>query len=191
MPEPMSPNGGDGEGIDAVLSFWFEENGPKQWFAKDTAFDDAVRERFSALQSRGANDGLVDWRQTARGALAEIIVLDQFQRNFYRDDARAFACDAMALDAAKEALANGFDQALSETERVFLYLPFEHSEAAEDQETSVGLYATLTDGSYLEWAEKHKAVINRFGRYPHRNAILGRESTAEELAFLQEDGSSF
>ena len=192
MPEPMSPNGGDGEGIDAVLSFWFEENGPEQWFTKDVAaFDDAIRARFGTLQARAANGGLANWRQTARGALAEIIVLDQFQRNLFRDDARAFACDAIALDAAKEALAKGFDQALSETERVFLYLPFEHSEAAEDQEASVELYATLTDGSYLEWAEKHKAVINRFGRYPHRNAVLGRESTAEELAFLEEDGSSF
>ena len=191
MPEPMSPYGGDGEGIDAILSFWFEENGPEQWFTGDAAFDDPVRERFGALQARAADGGLTDWRQTARGALAEIIVLDQFSRHLYRDDARAFACDAIALEAAKEALAKGFDHALSETERVFMYLPFEHSERAEDQETSVELYATLTDRSYLEWAEKHKAVIDRFGRYPHRNAVLGRESTAEELAFLQEDGSSF
>ncbi len=191
MPEPMSPNGGDGEGIDAILSFWFEENGPKQWFTEDPAFDGPVRERFGALQARAADGGLTDWRRTAHGALAEIIVLDQFSRHLYRDDARAFACDAIALEAAKEALAKGFDHALSETERVFMYLPFEHSERAEDQETSVELYATLTDRSYLEWAEKHKAVIDRFGRYPHRNAALGRESPAEELAFLQEDGSSF
>ncbi len=191
MSEPISPNDGDEEGIDAVLSFWFEENSPKQWFTEDGAFDDAVRERFGPLQARAADGGLMDWRQTARGTLAEIIVLDQFSRNLFRDEARAFACDAMALDVAKEALAKGFDQALSETERVFLYLPFEHSESAEDQETSVELYATLTDRSFLEWAEKHKAVIDRFDRYPHRNAALGREPTAEELAFLQEQGSSF
>ena len=128
---------------------------------------------------------------TDRNCLAEIIILDQFSRNLYRDDERAFACDELALDAAKEALVKGFDQALSETGRVFMYLPFEHSEAMEDQETSVKLYAKLTDRTYLEWAERHKAAIDRFGRYPHRNAVLGRESTVEELAFLKEDGSTF
>ncbi len=191
MSEPLPPNDEEEQGINVVLSFWFEENGPKQWFTKDVTFDDAVCERFGALQARAADGGLTDWRQTDRGALAEIIVLDQFSRNLYRDDERAFACDALALDAAKEALAKGFDQALSETGRVFMYLPFEHSEAMEDQETSVKLYATLTDRSYLEWAERHKAAIDRFGRYPHRNAVLGRESTVEELAFLKEDGSTF
>ena len=179
------------EGIDAVLSFWFEENGPKQWFTKDVPLDDAIRARFGALQARAVNGELADWRQTARGALAEIIVLDQFPRNLYRDDARAFACDTQALDAAKAALAIGFDQALGETERVFMYLPFEHSEAAEDHKISVKHCAALSDPSCLEWAEKHKAIIDRIGRYPHRNAALGRESTAEEVAFLEEDGSSF
>ena len=179
------------EGIDAVLSFWFKENGPKQWFTKDVPLDDAIRARFGALQARAVNGELADWRQTARGALAEIIVLDQFPRNLYRDDARAFACDTQALDAAKAALAIGFDQALGETERVFMYLPFEHSEAAEDHKISVKHCAALSDPSCLEWAEKHKAIIDRFGRYPHPNAALGRESTAEEVAFLEEDGASF
>ena len=191
MPEPISPIGGNGEGIDAVLSFWFEEHGPEQWFTVEVTFDEAVRELFGALQARAADGELADWRQTARGALAEIIVLDQFSRNLYRGEARAFAYDAIALDVAKEALVKGFDQALSETERVFLFLPFEHSGSAEDQKTSVELYATLSDHSFLEWAEKHKAVIDRFNRYPHRNAALGRESTVEEVAFLQEEGSSF
>ena len=118
-------------------------------------------------------------------------MLDQFPRNLYRDDARAFACDTQALDAAKAALAIGFGRALGETERVFMYLPFEHSEAAEDHKISGKPCAALSDPSCLEWAEKHKAIIDRFGRYPHPNAALGRESTAEEVAFLEEDGSSF
>jgi uncharacterized protein (DUF924 family) len=134
---------------------------------------------------------LSHWRATARGALAKIIVLDQFPRNHYRDDARAFASDPVGLVAAKEALEKKVDQEVSESERVFLYLPFEHSEAAEDQETSIRLCSSLTDKSLLEWAEKHKAIIDRFGRYPHRNAALGRPSTEEKLEFLKQEGSSF
>ena len=179
------------EAIKAVYDFWFVENGPKQWFTKDAAFDTAIRDRFEALVEKAATGGLSHWRGTARGALAEIIVLDQFPRNLYRDDARAFASDPVGLVAAKEALEKKVDQEVSEAERVFLYLPFEHSEAAEDHKISIKLCAALSDPSYLEWAEKHKAIIDRFGRYPHRNAALGRESTAEEVAFLEEDGSSF
>jgi len=179
------------EAIKAVLDFWFVENGPKQWYSKDAAFDAAIRERFEGLVGQAARGELSDWRGTARGALAEIIVLDQFPRNLYRDDARAFASDPIALDAAKKALEKTFDQALAESERTFMYLPFEHSEAAEDQETSLKLFSSLAGKSMLEWGEKHKAIIDRFGRYPHRNAALGRTSTDAEIAFLKEDGSSF
>ncbi|MDA1090463.1 MAG: DUF924 domain-containing protein [Proteobacteria bacterium] len=180
------------EAINAVLDFWFVENGPKQWFSKDDAFDAAIRERFEVLVGQAAEGELSHWRASAKGALAEILILDQFPRNLYRgDDARAFASDRFALEAAKAALERKIDQELSESERTFLYLPFEHSEAAEDQETSLRLFGSLADKSLLVWAEKHQAIIDRFGRYPHRNAALGRPSTDAELAFLKEDGSSF
>ncbi len=179
------------EAIEAVLDFWFVENGPKQWFKKDEAFDAAIRERFEGLVVQASKGDLSHWRTSARGALAEILILDQFPRNLYRDDGRAFASDPVALAAAKQALEKKVDQEVSEQERVFLYLPFEHSEEASDQETSIRLCGTLEDKSLLEWAEKHKAIIDRFGRYPHRNAALGRPSTDEELAFLKEEGSSF
>lgn len=179
------------EAIEAVLDFWFVDNGPKQWFTHDPAFDAAIQRRFAGIADQASKGDLSHWRATAPGALAEIISLDQFPRNLYRGDARAFASDPLALEAAGEALKKKVDQAVNESERVFLYLPFEHSEAARDQETSVRLFASLSDGSYLEWAEKHRKIIDRFGRYPHRNAALGRPSTAEELAFLEEDGSSF
>jgi uncharacterized protein (DUF924 family) len=179
------------QAIEAVLGFWFVENGPKQWFNKDTAFDAAIRDRFEALVVQGSKGELSHWRASVRGALAEILVLDQFPRNLYRGDAPAFASDPVALDAAKEALENKIDQDVSESERTFLYLPFEHSEEASDQETSLRLFGSLEDKSLLEWAEKHQAIIDRFGRYPHRNAALGRPSTDEELAFLKQEGSSF
>ena len=179
------------QAIEAVLDFWFVENGPEQWFNKDDAFDAAIRDRFEGLVVQASKGELSPWRETARGALAEILFLDQFPRNLYRDDASAFASDPVALVAAKQALENKIDQDVSESERVFLYLPFEHSEEASDQETSVRLFGSLEDKELLEWAEKHKAIIDRFGRYPHRNAALGRESTDEELEFLKEEGSSF
>ena len=188
-PPPFSAE--DGGTIEAILNFWFVENGPKQWFTNDPVFDAAIRDRFAGLVERAAKGELSHWRATVRGALAEIIILDQFPRNLYRGDARAFGCDSLAREAAGQALQMKVDQAVSETERVFIYLPFEHSEAAEDQKISLRLCATLSDKSFLDWAEKHKKVIDRFGRYPHRNAVLGRPSTAEELAFLEEEGSSF
>ena len=188
-PSPLGEN--DKQSIEAVLGFWFVENGPEQWFKKDAAFDDGIRERFESLVEKASAGDLSHWRVTARGCLAEIIILDQFPRNLYRDDARAFASDPVALEAAKESLEKKFDESLSESERTFLYLPFEHSEAAEDQETSIRLFGTLSDPSMLEWAEKHKVIIDRFGRYPHRNAVLGRPSTDAELAYLEEEDSSF
>ncbi|MFP6890030.1 MAG: DUF924 family protein [Nitrospinota bacterium] len=179
------------EAIGSVLNFWFVENGPKQWFTHVPDFDATIRDRFAGLVDQAAKGELSHWRETARGTLAEIIILDQFPRNLNRGDAGAYGCDTLAVEAARQALKNKVDQAVDEAERVFLYLPFEHSEAAGDQETSVRLCATLSDKSYLDWAEKHKKVIDRFGRYPHRNAVLGRTSTAEELAFLEEEGSFF
>ena len=175
----------------AVLDFWFGEVETGKWFKKDAAFDEAVRARFAGLRTRAAAGGCEDWRATARGCLALIVVLDQFPRNMFRGDARSFATDAAALDVMRGALEQGFDAGLSPQEKQFLYMPLQHSENAADHARSVTLYAATGDADLLKWAEAHKAVIDRFGRFPHRNAILGRESTPEEEAFLKEKGSSF
>ena len=174
-----------------VLDFWFEEHGPKDWFAKNPEFDAKIRSLFGALHARAARGELDDWIETPKGALALILVLDQFSRNLYRDSARAFACDPKALEITRLAVEKGLHNGLAERERVFVFVPFEHSEDRRDQELSVKYFASLADKSYLEWAEKHKAIIERFGRYPHRNAALGRKSTPEEIAFLAGPGSSF
>ena len=175
----------------AVLAFWFEEHGPKDWFAKNPAFDAEIGRRFGALHARAARGELDSWAKRPRGALALVIVLDQFSRNMQRDSVKAFACDAKARDLARRAVDRGFDGQLDDREKTFLYLPFEHSEDPRDQELSIRCFARLADKSLLGWAEKHKAIIDRFGRYPHRNAALGRASTPEEIAFLAEPGSSF
>lgn len=174
-----------------VLDFWFKEHGPKDWFAKNPEFDAKIRSRFSALHAAAGRGELDDWAETATGALALIVILDQFSRNLYRDNAKAFALDARALRFAKRAVEKGFHKNLDQRERPFMFLPFEHSEDPRDQELSIEYYAELGDKSLLEWAEKHKAIIDRFGRYPHRNAVLGRASTPEEMAFLAGPGSSF
>ena len=181
-----------------VLDFWF---GPAphrargEWFRKDAAFDGAIRERFGASVAEGLAGGLGDWCVDAHGTLARVIVLDQFTRNAFRDTPRAFAGDARALATAQYAIDRGFERDLDGFERWFLYLPFEHSEEPAVQERSLALFRKLADDtgdrSPLEWAEKHAAVIRRFGRYPHRNEILGRASTSEEVAFLREPGSGF
>ena len=182
----------------AVLEFWF---GPPphvarcEWFRKDDAFDATIRGRFGAAIAEALAGGLGDWCADAHGTLARVIVLDQFTRNAWRDTPRAFAGDARALATAEYAIQRGFERDLDGFERWFLYLPFEHSEDLGVQERSLALFAKLAadtgERSPLEWAEKHAAVIRRFGRYPHRNAILGRESTPAEVAFLQEPGSRF
>jgi uncharacterized protein (DUF924 family) len=174
-----------------VLAFWFEEHGPKDWFAKNPAFDAELGRRFEALHVRAAQGVLDSWAETPKGVLALIIVLDQFSRNMYRDSAKAFARDSKALDLARQAVVRGFHLGLGEQERVFLYLPFEHSENRRDQELSVQYFAGFSDKLYVEAAEKHKAIIDRFGRFPHRNQALGRASTPEEIAFLAGPGSSF
>jgi uncharacterized protein (DUF924 family) len=175
----------------AALAFWFEEHGPKDWFAKNPAFDAKIAERFGDLHARAARGALDSWAETPKGALALIIVLDQFSRNMHRDSAKAFACDAKALGLARRAVDRGFDLGLGEPERVFLYLPFEHSENRRDQELSVGYFGGFSDKLYVKAAEKHKVIIDRFGRFPHRNKALGRASTPEETAFLAEPGSGF
>ena len=174
-----------------VLHFWFEQSTPTQWFAKDDAFDAAIRARFGALHARAALGELWPWRTDVAGRLAEIIVLDQFSRNLHRGAAAAFAQDGMALVLAQEAVARGLDAALPPTQRAFLYLPFMHSESPRVQRESLRLYTALGEPGNLDYAHRHQAIIARFGRYPHRNAALRRSSTAEELAFLQQPGSGF
>jgi uncharacterized protein (DUF924 family) len=170
-----------------VLAFW-RAAGPKKWFAKDDAFDAEISERFRATYDEAARGGLSDWEATPEGALALTIVLDQFPRNMFRHDARAFATDTAAHAVADRALTRGFDQKLPSNDRPFLYLPFEHSELMADQERSLALCRALGDAQTLHWAELHADIIRRFGRFPHRNAVLGRTTTPAEQAYLDNDG---
>ncbi|MEO3715302.1 DUF924 family protein [Roseateles flavus] len=174
-----------------ILDFWFHEIEPRQWWAVDPAFDAQLRERFLPLLERAAQAELQDWRSTAQGRLAEVIVLDQFSRNVFRGTPRAFAQDPLALALSQEAVAAGALHALSPDERNFLLMPFMHSESRRIHETAERLFEQWAPESNLDFERRHKAIIDRFGRYPHRNAILGRPSTPEELAFLQQPGSSF
>jgi len=172
-----------------VLSFWFDEIDPQQWWIKDADFDGLVRRRFAAVHARAGAGELSDWRRSPDGRLAEVVVLDQFSRNMFRHTPRSFDFDPMALVLAQEAVTAGADAALPETRRAFLYMPYMHSESRVIQEQSVALFERL--GSHLDFALQHKAIIDRFGRYPHRNEILGRPSTDEETAFLKTPDSSF
>jgi uncharacterized protein (DUF924 family) len=171
-----------------VLTFWLAA-GHERWFKHDDAFDAAIRARFAATYEDAAAGLLRAWQDGPRSALALVIVLDQFPRNMFRGSARAFATDPLARAAAERAIARGFDQKLAMPERVFFYLPFEHSEALADQERSVALIGATGDADLLKWAELHADIIRRFGRFPHRNALLGRATTADEQAFL--DGGGF
>jgi uncharacterized protein (DUF924 family) len=172
---------------EAVLAFW-REAGPNKWFTKDTAFDDEIRQRFLKTYEAAAAAKLSDWEQTAEGALALTIVLDQFPRNMFRGDARTYAADALAREVAERALARGFDRQVPSPEWQFFYLPFEHAESLPDQERCCALFAATGDADLLKWAELHADIIRRFGRFPHRNAVLGRATTPEEQAFLDGDG---
>ena len=174
-----------------VLQFWFTELTPQQHFAKDAALDESIRTRFGPTLEAVARCELFPWRATPEGRLAEILVLDQFSRNVYRDTARAFAQDALALALAQELVASGQDRSLPTAQRVFAYMPYMHSESALIHEQALELFAQPGMENSLDFERRHKAIIDRFGRYPHRNAVLGRTSTAEELAFLSEPGSSF
>ncbi|MBJ7557014.1 DUF924 family protein [Marinomonas spartinae] len=174
-----------------VLDFWFNEIDSELWFQKDTDFDNKIITRFGKLHQQAVQGELSAWRHSPKGALAEIILLDQFSRNIYHDQPEAFAADSMALALAQVAIQNGFDQALSLSERSFLYMPFMHSESAVIHEEAVKLFRSLGIVNNLDFELKHKKIVDRFGRYPHRNAILGRKSSPEELAFLEEPNSSF
>jgi len=174
-----------------ILNFWFEEIDPAQWWRKDDAFDQLIRERFSDIHAQARGCELYGWRAEARGRLAEIIVLDQFSRNMFRGSPLSFASDALALALAQEAVSVKADVELSPTERSFLYLPFMHSESLKIHALAMDLYQRNGIQSNLDFEIRHKQIIERFGRYPHRNGILGRSSTEEELAFLQQPGSGF
>jgi uncharacterized protein (DUF924 family) len=176
-----------------VLEFWFdtgEERGRshKRWFVKNDTFDAEIRTRFQRLHDTLSRNR--DWLDNARDALARIIVLDQFPRNMFRGTARAFATDAPALEAARLAVERGWDRGLLQVEQLFVYLPFEHSENLADQDRACELMKDF-GGEQVDYAERHRAIIRRFGRFPHRNAILGRPSTPEEIEFLKQPGSGF
>ncbi|MCE8015862.1 DUF924 domain-containing protein [Halomonas sp. MCCC 1A17488] len=176
---------------DAVIAFWFEELEPAQWFRKDAGLDGTIRDRFAALHDAAAAGELWQWRDTPRGRLAEILVLDQFSRNLFRDDSRAFAQDAMALVLAQEAVAQGCDRELEVGWRRFFYMPYMHSESLAIHGEALRLFDQPGLEDNLRYEHLHRDILLRFGRYPHRNAILGRESSEEELAFLEQPGSSF
>ena len=181
-----------------ILAFWF---GPTPhvardtWFRKDDAFDREIRERFGAALAAGIAGAFGEWCTTAHGSLARVVLLDQLTRNAFRGTADQFAGDPGALATANDALERGFDRALDAHERSFLYMPFEHSERLDMQDRAVELFTALAAetgvDAPLPWAHKHRDIIRRFGRFPHRNAVLGRESTAGELAFLEQPGSRF
>lgn len=177
--------------IEEVLSFWFGPEAEAHWFAKDEAFDAALRRRLGGLAAAAAGGQLDDWAGTARGALALVILLDQLPRNLHRGRADAFAQDAKARAVASRAVNLRLDQSLTPRERLFLYLPFEHGESLADQERAVALIGALDDAEQTDYAVRHREVVRRFGRFPHRNRALGRESTPEEVAFLAGPNSSF
>lgn len=174
-----------------VLAFWLGEVPPEKRFARDDALDAAIRTRFGALHARLADEVPETWRQTPERILATIIVLDQFSRNIYRNSPKAWAWDPVALSLTREALSRSFDEQLQGDQLQFLFMPLMHSESATDQALSVALFESLDNPVALDFARQHKAIIDRFGRFPHRNAVLGRESTPEEIEFLKQPRSSF
>lgn len=174
-----------------ILHFWFDELSDKQRFAKEAALDAAMRDRFGGVLQAALRGELFEWRATAQGRLAEILVLDQFSRNIYRDTPAAFAQDPQALTLAQEMVASGQDQLLTPSQRVFAYMPYMHSESLLIHQHALRLFSHPAMDAELAFEHKHQAIIKRFGRYPHRNAMLGRSSTAEEQAFLNQPGSSF
>ena len=171
-----------------ILAFWFEEIEPAKHWVKDPEFDQLLRDRFGAVHRAATQGELYQWREKPEGRLAEVIVLDQFSRNMFRDQPESFASDSLALMLAQEAVANGADKQIDPGRVSFLYMPYMHSESPIIHKVAVELFAV--HGS-MEFELKHKAIIDRFGRYPHRNECLGRESTPEELEFLQGPDSSF
>ncbi len=186
-----------------ILDFWFAAPGSaehgqprKCWFEKNPAFDEEIRARFSDTLAAAVAGRLADWEASPESLLTLIVLLDQFPRNLFRNDARAFATDPLALIHAQTLIQRGWNEQLAPLQRVFAYLPFEHSEDLAMQDRAVGLFTALSKAQpgfegYLDYAERHGAVIRRFGRFPHRNAALSRESTPEEIAYLQQPGAGF
>ncbi|UTF61641.1 DUF924 family protein [Gilvimarinus sp. DA14] len=177
--------------LEEVLKFWFVELKPQDWFKKSDRLDRTISARFAELHSIVCENVAPSDKDTPRSLLAKVIVLDQFSRNMFRDTAKAFAYDDQALALAVFAVKRGWDNKLTAEERSFLYMPYMHSESPQVHKTALDLFARLGNAINLKFERQHKAIIDRFGRYPHRNQVLGRKSTAEELAFLQLPGSSF
>ena len=186
----------------AILDFWFGERrsaaygmSREVWFRKDEVFDAEIRTRFAGLQQCAASGRLDAWQARPGGAVALILLLDQFPRNMYRGSSAAFACDAHAQRIARNTVARGFDRGLLPVERWFIYLPFEHAENIESQRRSLQLFATLRNDAgsagNMDYARRHYEIVARFGRFPHRNDVLGRKSTPEEIEFLKQPGSGF
>lgn len=174
-----------------VLRFWFNETTADQRFKRDDAFDTVIRERFAGLHNAACHGELASWRDQPQGRLAEVIVLDQFSRNLFRDSPRAWAQDGQALVLAQEAVRTGADRLLNTDQRAFLYMPYMHSESRLIHQVALRLFSQPGLSMQLDYEQRHAAIIDRFGRYPHRNAVLGRASTPEEIAFLKEPDSSF
>jgi uncharacterized protein (DUF924 family) len=174
-----------------ILSFWFDEIEPSQWWVKDTQFDAMITQRFSSIHKQATQCELYQWRETTRGRLAEIIILDQFSRNMYRDTPQAFSSDSLALVLAQEAISQGIDKKLTSTERSFLFMPYMHSESLAIHDVAIALYTDNGIQSNLDFEVKHRDIIAKFGRYPHRNSILDRASSVDEIEFLKQPNSSF
>lgn len=177
--------------MNEVIKFWFEEIEPKQHWVKDAAFDAQIKTRFLDVHGAANNGELYEWRETAQGRLAEIIVLDQFSRNMYRDESLSFSSDTLALVLAQEAVSAGADNELNQMEKSFLYMPYMHSESLLIHEVGLELFTKNGVEGTTKFEIKHKNIIEKFGRYPHRNSILGRVSTKEEIEFLKQPGSGF
>lgn len=174
-----------------VIDFWFEEIDNSQWWVKDEEFDESIRKRFLETHGKAVKCELYSWRKTGSGALAEIIVLDQLSRNMFRDTPKAFAYDALALALAQNAVTCGYDSELSPEKRSFLYMPFMHSESVVIHAVAEAMFSQPGLEEALRFERRHKAIIEKFGRYPHRNSVLGRIATPEEEEFLRLPGSSF
>jgi uncharacterized protein (DUF924 family) len=174
-----------------VIDFWFTQSSPQQWWQKDAAFDQLIHDQFADLHQQARQGELYHWRTAEQGRLAEILILDQFSRNLFRDSPLAFTYDPMALALAQEAVALGADKQLTTQQRPFLYMPYMHSESLAIHTLAVSLFKQNNNPDNLEFEMKHQRIIERFGRYPHRNIVLNRDSTEEELAFLQQADSAF
>lgn len=172
----------------AVLQYWFGELTPEQWWKKDEGVDATITKKFGKLYAAHLVETPAEWLKSAHGVLAAIIVLDQFPRNMFRDDPRTHATDDRALSLASDAISTGMDMELDPQERTFIYVPYQHSEDLDVQVRSVELFRSLGNENNLDFAIKHKEIIERFGRFPHRNELLGRESTPDEIDFLKKPG---